>query len=223
MFTVTDLIVRLTLSFIIGGLIGFERELHGRVAGLRTHMLVCLGSTLLMLTSIYMLTAYGADCNIDPTRLAAGVMTGIGFLGAGTIMRFRASVRGLTTAASLWAVTGIGLAIGSGFTSGAYIAAALMLVVLLVLTKVEKSIVRKDQYRVLSLETKGHAEQLKEVRRVLAEHNCEIKDLEIKKKPQSHNMIVEFELKLVSPQQSDQIIDGAMRIEGVEGASWKEV
>lgn len=222
MFSITDIIISLTLAFVIGGLIGFERELHGRVAGLRTHMLVCVGSTLLMLTGMRLLHLHGHQSAIDPSRIAAGVITGIGFLGAGTIMRFRASVRGLTTAASLWAVTGIGLAIGTGFYSGACITAVLVLIVLLVLSKVER-IMPKFRYKVLSLETKGDAQQLRDIRIVLAEHNTEIKDLEIKKKPNSSNVVIEFDLKLVTESQSDQILDQTLRINGVEGVSWKEV
>lgn len=222
MLSISDIIISLTLAFVLGGLIGFERELHGRVAGLRTHMLVCVGSTLLMLTGMRLLHLYSHQSVIDPSRIIAGVVTGIGFLGAGTIMRFRASVRGLTTAASLWAVTGIGLAIGTGFYSGAFITAVLVLIVLLVLSKVER-IIPRFRYKVLSLETKGDAQQLKSIRIVLAEHNAEIKDLEIKKRPNSSNVVVEFELKLVTESQSDQILDQALRINGVERASWKEV
>ena len=102
-------------------------------------------------------------------------------------------------------------------------AAALILVVLFVLTRVERMITRKDVFKILSLETQGHAQQLKDVRALLATYNAEIKDLEINKKPGSPNMIVEFELKLVTTAQSDQIIEQALLIEGIEGASWKEM
>ena len=222
MLTSTEIITRLLLAFLLGGLIGFERELHGRVAGLRTHMLVCVGSTLLMLTGMYLFYQNRDTASIDPTRIAAGVVTGIGFLGAGTIMRFRASIRGLTTAASLWTVTGIGLAIGSGFCFGAAVSSVLVLVVLLLLSKVEKTLIHKDRFKILSVETVGNAQQLKDIRAVLAEYSVEIKDIEIKKQSEGTNVIIEFELKLIANSDNDQIISRTMHIQGVECASWKE-
>lgn len=223
MFTPAHIIIRLVLAFILGGLVGFERELHGRAAGLRTHILVCLGSALIMLTSMHLFYLYQEVTRIDPGRIAAGVITGIGFLGAGTILRFRASVRGLTTAASLWAVAGIGLAIGSGFYLGAYTTTALVLFVLFFLTKLERSLVWKDWYRILAVETKGHAQQLKDIRSVLSDYRVEIRDFEIKKKPDSENVIVEMHLKLISDRHTDQILSVLMQIKGVEKAGWQEL
>ncbi len=106
-----EIAARLGLTCILAGLIGLERESQGRPAGLRTHILVSLGSCLMMIISKY--GFYGFD-NIDPARLAAQVVSGIGFLGAGTILREGSSVKGLTTAACLWEVAGIGLAIANG-------------------------------------------------------------------------------------------------------------
>lgn len=222
MFTPTLIIIRLLLAFVLGGLIGLERETHGRAAGLRTHILVCLGSALIMLTSIHLFYLYHQVTRMDPTRIAAGVITGIGFLGAGTIIRFRASVRGLTTAASLWAVAGIGLAIGSGFYLGAYTVTALILFVLFFLTKLERALIRKDWYKILAVETRGHAQQLKDIRSALANYRAEIRDFEIKKKPDSENVIIDFSLKLITDRQDDQILTDVMRIKGVERASWQE-
>ncbi|MBL7069330.1 MAG: MgtC/SapB family protein [Candidatus Omnitrophica bacterium] len=129
-----DIIMRLGLAVLIGGIIGFEREAQGRAAGLRTHILVCVGSALIALTSIYIALNYGGlNHNCDPARVAAGIVTGIGFLGAGTIMRARASVLGLTTAASLWGVAGVGLALGVGFYKAAIYAAVAMIITLAVL------------------------------------------------------------------------------------------
>lgn len=140
-----QIVIRLVLAFVLGGLIGLEREVHGRAAGLRTHILVCLGSSLIMLTSMHLFHLYRGVATVDPARIAAGVITGIGFLGAGTIIRSKVSVSGLTTAASLWAVAGIGLAIGSGFYLGAYVTAVMVLFTLFVLTKLEKALMKKDK------------------------------------------------------------------------------
>jgi len=130
--------IRLVLSVILSGLIGLERQMHRRSAGLRTHILVSLGSCLIMLTSLYIFDIYKDKVPLDPARIAAGVITGIGFLGAGAIMREREGVRGLTTAASLWIVAAIGLAVGCGFYEGAIATTLLTLVVLLVLRYFEE-------------------------------------------------------------------------------------
>lgn len=134
---------RLALAFVLGGIIGLEREYHGRPAGLRTHILVGLGSALIMLVSIYGLQGLGA--NYDPGRIGAGVISGIGFLGAGTILREGLSIRGLTTAASLWMVAAIGLAAGSGMLFVAVVGALGALVALSALHHIEHRFEAKVQ------------------------------------------------------------------------------
>lgn len=145
MMTDNQVILRLTLSLVLGGLIGLERQLHRRPAGLRTHILVCIGSCLIMLTSIYISDIYKNIGNVDPSRIAAGVITGIGFLGAGAIIREREkeAVKGLTTAASLWVVAGIGLAAGCGFYIAALYTTTLALVTLFFLGYFEKNVLSK--------------------------------------------------------------------------------
>ncbi|MDI6758318.1 MAG: MgtC/SapB family protein [Candidatus Omnitrophota bacterium] len=138
MFTDSQIIWRLVLTIILSGFIGLERQLHRRTAGLRTHILVSLGSCLIMLTSLYVFDIYRAYTPVDPARIAAGVITGIGFLGAGTIIREKEGIKGLTTAASLWVAAGIGLAVGCGFLNAAIYTAILTLVVLLLLRYLEE-------------------------------------------------------------------------------------
>ena len=142
MFTLSNdqIIMRLLLSVILCGVVGLEREVKGRSAGLRTHILVGLSSCLLMLISIHVAGWFGESNVFDPGRIAAGVVTGIGFLGAGAIIRYGESVKGLTTAATLWAVAALGLAIGVGFYMAAFAVTALILITLLILSQVEKSI-----------------------------------------------------------------------------------
>src|SRR5690606_15906316 len=108
-----QILLRLGLAAALGGLIGFEREQAQHAAGLRTHIMVCLGSCLMMLLSIYGFSqfVYEGNVRVDPARLAAAVITGIGFLGAGTILHTGKSVTGLTTAASIWVVSAIGLGV----------------------------------------------------------------------------------------------------------------
>ena len=139
----TDILImagRLLLAALLGGVVGLERESKKRAAGLRTHLLVSLGSALVMVTSEYMVTVYqGSGVDIDPTRLGAQVISGIGFLGAGTIIKQGINVRGLTTAASLWAVACVGLAVGAGYYAAAAIAVAIVFGALVLLEKFEKS------------------------------------------------------------------------------------
>ncbi|MDW7740561.1 MAG: MgtC/SapB family protein [Bacillota bacterium] len=131
--------LRLLLAVILGGLIGLERESHRRPAGFRTHILVCAGSALIMMVSAYGFTgAIGQGYISDPGRIAAGVVTGIGFLGAGTIIQQRGSIQGLTTAATIWVVSGVGLAIGVGFYLGAILTTVFVLISLLTLRRFER-------------------------------------------------------------------------------------
>jgi putative Mg2+ transporter-C (MgtC) family protein len=115
-----EVLLRLFVAAALGAAIGVERELRERQAGLRTHLLVCVGSALFTLVSAYGFTDFGA--RVDPTRIAAQIVTGIGFLGAGAIIRQGLSVRGLTTAATLWLVAAIGMAAGAGYWEGALVA-----------------------------------------------------------------------------------------------------
>jgi putative Mg2+ transporter-C (MgtC) family protein len=127
----TEILARLLAALVTGGLIGLERSYHGRPAGFRTHALVCLSTSLLMLVTVYEARWFESSehvrAAIDPTRMSQGIMTGIGFLGAGAIMKEGLSVRGLTTAASIWITAAIGILIGIGFYYPAAIATALTL------------------------------------------------------------------------------------------------
>lgn len=142
--------VRLILATVIGGLIGLERGVSNHAAGFRTHILVCTGAALVMLTNEYICDLYGTG---DPARLGAQVITGVGFLGAGTIMvTGRNKIKGLTTAAGLWASACLGLTIGIGFYEGALIAAILVLLSLALLPKVENFFYRKTKSMYLYIE-----------------------------------------------------------------------
>jgi putative Mg2+ transporter-C (MgtC) family protein len=127
----------------MGGVVGVEREVHEKAAGFRTHILVCIGSCVVMITSMHIFDIYQGAANIDPGRIAAQVVSGIGFLGAGTIIRSKTSVIGLTTAASLWAIAGVGLAIGSGLYIVGTFATAMIIVILYMLNKLQDKIKRR--------------------------------------------------------------------------------
>jgi putative Mg2+ transporter-C (MgtC) family protein len=129
-----DMVIRLVVSALVGGIIGFERERMEKPAGLRTYTLVSIGSCLFTLLSLF---AFGSES--DPGRVAANIVVGIGFLGAGTIIQAQGQVRGLTTAASIWAVSAIGMAFGTGMYLVGLVAAFLIIIVLRVLFKLRHS------------------------------------------------------------------------------------
>ena len=132
--TLLQMIARLFLALFLGGIIGIERESKGHTSGLRTHMIVCLGSALVMITALFLHQEFG---NLDISRLSAGLITGIGFLGAGAIIRGGEIVKGLTTAACLWIAGLIGLAVGSGLFIPAIIATFMVILVLWGVKKIE--------------------------------------------------------------------------------------
>jgi putative Mg2+ transporter-C (MgtC) family protein len=148
-------LLRLAVAALLGGVIGLERELDEKAAGLRTHMLVSVGSALFTLVSAYgfrEFLTHGKVVSFDPSRIAAQIVTGIGFLGAGVIFRQGFTVRGLTTAASLWLVAAVGLAAGAGYWQGAVIATAVGVVSLRPLERVKERIVPQRAARRLFVE-----------------------------------------------------------------------
>lgn len=214
-------VFRLVLAAVLSGMVGFEREFHGRAAGFRTHILLCVGTTLIMLTSMHMFDVYSGRTSIDPARLAAGVVTGIGFLGAGTIMQYKASVRGLTTAASLWVVTGIGLAVGSGMYFAAMMTTALAVIVLIFVGRLEHAMIRKDWYKTIIIEAEDGADRLKAIKEVLAEHNAEINNFEVDRSKDGAFMILKLGVKLSTNQHNAQLAHEIGRLGGVKGVRWE--
>jgi len=142
-----EVCIKFVLAVVLGGALGFERELKGHAAGLRTHILVCLGATLMMVVSDYLTQNLNASPTVlDRARIAAGIITGIGFLGAGAIMNVRNERRGLTTAAMVWLVAAIGIAIGAGFFFPATAATIFALLTVLGLEYIEKLIPANQKF-----------------------------------------------------------------------------
>ena len=214
-------LLRLVLAAALSGVIGFEREFHGRAAGFRTHILLCVGSTLVMLTSIHVFDVYGTRVPCDPGRIAAGVVTGIGFLGAGTIMHAKASVRGLTTAASLWVVAGIGLAVGSGMYFGSFVTAVIAIVTLFLFSKMEHSMIRKDWYKTIFVESKEGVSQLKGIRSVLAEYEVQVNDFEVERSQDGADMMLKIGVKLSTSRHDENILQDISRLDGVKNVKWE--
>ena len=152
----TEIVIRLLLAALMGGIIGLERERKRSTAGLRTHMLVSLGSSLLMILSILIPERLSGTANYgDSIRLAAGVVTGIGFLGAGTIIKHGSTVRGLTTAASIWAASALGLTIGAGFLLVGAMALLMILIALYGLKGIDEYLARRYGRHVIYLRLRG--------------------------------------------------------------------
>jgi len=170
---------KLGLAAIMGGAIGFERETHGQAAGLRTNALVCLGACLMMQLSLNMeelfrhLPGATSVVRLDPGRIASYAIASMGFLGAGAIITGKGSVRGLTTAASLWLVTGIGLTIGAGYLAPALFAVAISLICLYGLRRA-KAWFHRDTYTILTLKYQGLHGHLDLVRELLAEYAIQV-------------------------------------------------
>ncbi|WP_188994063.1 MgtC/SapB family protein [Paenibacillus nasutitermitis] len=169
------------MATLLGGLIGFEREWNNHAAGFRTHILVCLGSAMIMLLSMYGFSEFVNEVNVrmDPARLAAQVISGIGFLGAGAIMRNGSAVKGLTTAASVWVVAAIGLCVGAGFYIGSFICTFLVLVSLHLFNRWEKHLLRRRRYHEVELTMLNVPGALESVIRVLGEFGVQVGNLKM--------------------------------------------
>ena len=141
-------LVRFLFSFILGALVGLERETHNQPAGLRTHILISIGSTMIMLISIYIPQIFP---NSDPARMAAQVVSGIGFLGAGAILKYGVDIKGLTTAASIWVIAAVGLAVGAGMYLVSIIGVVIILFALTIMNIFEKRIFKERSLRKIEL------------------------------------------------------------------------
>ena len=177
--SVESTIFKLFLSLIAGGLVGLNRERHKQPAGFRTHILICMGSTLLMILSIYIPQTYLDFKNGDPGRIAAQVVTGIGFLGAGTIMRFGTSVRGLTTAASIWLVSAVGLAIGAGLYVISLIVVVLALFTLVILERAERRLIPQLSLKSITLEFNANNFPESQIKDILKKMNIHLNEMNI--------------------------------------------
>jgi len=214
-----EAVARLALSFLFGAVLGLERETHDRPAGLRTFILVSVGSTLVMLVSTGVRGLYPAYIAADPGRIAAQVVTGIGFLGAGTIMREGPFIRGLTTAAGLWVVSAIGLAVGAGFYVIAAAATALAMVSLTLLAAVERSYIGGKGYGRVTVVIPDEPGQLGRIASTLGERGIDIKD--IRMTPRTEGLI-EMDLRVRAPHKDElrAAVGAVMSLPGVRSVEY---
>ncbi len=175
-------VFKLCLSLILGSIVGFERKRKGQTAGVRTFALIAMGATLAMLLSIYIPQEYMGLKNGDPGRIAAQVITGIGFLGAGAIIQMKGSVRGLTTAAGIWMVATIGMSVGVGLYALSIAATALILFILVQLERIEHRISKGSESRIIRIKLNTIIDNIDDYRKVLQSHKVHI-----------HNVYVEYE------------------------------
>jgi putative Mg2+ transporter-C (MgtC) family protein len=176
-----ELALRMILAAVLGGLIGIEREWSNHAAGFRTHILVCLGSATIMLLSIYGFSPFVNEANVqmDPARLAAQVISGIGFLGAGAILRNGNMIKGLTTAASVWVVAAIGLSAGAGFYMGALLCTFLVLISLYLLNLCEERFFRNRRYHELDIQIIDNPGSLGRIASIFGENDLKIVNLKM--------------------------------------------
>ncbi len=167
-------IFKLILSMLLGAVVGYERRRKGQTAGVRTFSLISMGATLAMLLSIYVPQEYMGLKNGDPGRIAAQVITGIGFLGAGAIIQMKGSVRGLTTAAGIWMMAIIGMAVGLGMYLLSIFASALILFILVQLERIEKRVSRGAESRIIRISLGTILHDIAEYRKVLKRHNIHL-------------------------------------------------
>ncbi len=223
-----EIAIRLVLAVLLGGLVGFERETHNRPAGFRTHILVCVGSALIMMLSAYGFTEMsGGNIEVDPSRIAAQVVTGIGFLGAGTILQHRGSIRGLTTAASIWVVSGIGLAVGIGFYFGAVMATFVALISLLLLGRVDRALLSQRRIKSLQIRAIDQPGLMSRVAGILGDFKLNIRKIEMINQDHESTKeaaeVISMEFLLVVPLNlnSNLLLRRLSCLEGVLEIAWQ--
>jgi putative Mg2+ transporter-C (MgtC) family protein len=209
--------LKLVVALALGGLIGLERETHGRPAGLRTHILVCLGSTLFALCS-----ASVAGKTFDPGRISAQIVTGIGFLGAGTIMHQGSVVRGLTTAASIWTVAAIGLAvaIGGQMMLVAIAASVLVVITLNVIPHLERYLQIKRGERVLTVVSRRDSESVCRVLEFLTARGATVRVLGSDESPDGASQVIRMRVRHGTDFDDNAVSAELLATEGVLSYSW---
>jgi putative Mg2+ transporter-C (MgtC) family protein len=220
-------LAKLVIAAVIGGAIGFEREAHGQAAGLRTNILVCVGSCLLMMLSLEMeeihrhLSVDQSVVRLDPARIASYAIASMGFLGAGAIIQGKGTVRGLTTAAGLWLVTGIGLAIGAGYLIPALFATLVSLLILYGLRRI-KALFAHDLHTILTLKYREVHTPLEEVQHTLAENQISVQFINYKFEPPAQT--VTYRLRLLSKDDITwkDLVAAISKTEGLLEADWTE-
>jgi putative Mg2+ transporter-C (MgtC) family protein len=228
LFTAMDVqvYVRLGLAVLLGGLIGLEREFRGRAAGLRTLIIVCLGATIIMIVSTKLPAQFytgpgEAVVRVDPGRIAAGIVTGIGFLGAGVVIKLGDIIRGVTTAACIWFVASLGIAIGQGHYDLAVASTAIALVVLWLLHYVEAAF-HSALYRsvTVKVDSADAQEIVGSVRSTLVRFKAVLQDLKVSEDVRAGETELCFYIKIRQNFQANDVVKDIDKHPGVRFVSW---
>lgn len=180
---IIEVVLKLVLAIALGGLIGLEREASQKPAGFRTNILVCVGSAMMMMLSVMIIQSKGGTTD-TLVRMAAGVITGIGFLGAGTILHARGTIAGLTTASTIWVVAGLGLVIGAGYYVPALIFTALTIATLVLFRRVEESYLRRAQFH-YHVKFKQRPYILSSLRKLALHHGIRLEKMTLREEAKS--------------------------------------
>ena len=215
-----EILFRLFLAAVLGAVVGLEREVHGRPAGIRTYLLLCMGSALIMVVSELLFFKYEAKgladiLRADPGRIAAQAITGIGFLGAGVILRYKDTIRGLTTAAAIWVACAVGLAIGAGFYLFGGAVTGLTLVSLVGLKALERRL-KKDWYKEMTVVARDEAGQLNRIQEIITKNKFEIVNFGLKKDLERQEVRASFLLRMRTVHPSRQVLQEIFAMEGVK-------
>ena len=216
MITEGQIIIRILVGAILGAMVGLERERHDQPAGLRTHMILVIGATLAMVLSVnvgYLFARPGTPS--DPARLAAQVISGIGFLGAGAILRYGLSVKGLTTATSLWTMAIVGMAVGAGYYLIGIVSTALMLIVLSLVNVVENRFLRTSVSRFITIEAIYHKGGVRSIRKMIQSFSDSISSFNIQKNVKSKRLRIQVVARISRNQHLEELIEAISEVEGV--------
>ncbi len=213
-----QLLGALALAILLGSAVGLEREANNHPAGFRTHALVCVGSALVSIVSWS--TFQNFNFSGDPTRIAAQIISGIGFLGAGTIMREGANIKGLTTAASLWTVAAIGLAVGFGLYFVAITTTALVVLVLQFFSKLEKKFIFTKQHLSIKMIVRDKPGMIGSIGNKLGKMNISIKNIVMEQA--EDNMQVTLSLKLPPKMLYDTVMEQLLSIDGIISIDYQD-
>ncbi|MGK5089057.1 MgtC/SapB family protein [Bdellovibrionota bacterium FG-2] len=216
MLPIEEIVIRLLIAAFLGGIIGFEREKHSQPAGLRTHIILTLGAAIAMCLSINISAQYkGITANGDPERIAAQVVSGIGFLGAGAIFRYGATVKGLTTAASLWTMAMVGLAVGAGYYWLSAFATLLVIATLIILDIIEKRFVNATQTHRVSIRGQDRPGFIMEIKGLFRDFDFGIKTIEIEKTLSRNEIEILTLVKAHPISDFDTLIGKFSKVEGI--------
>jgi putative Mg2+ transporter-C (MgtC) family protein len=204
-------LLKLVLAIALGGIIGLEREASQKPAGFRTNILVCVGSAMMMALAVLLVQSKGGTAD-TLVRMAAGVITGMGFLGAGTIMQARGTIAGLTTASTLWLVAGLGLVIGAGYYVPALIFTAVTITTLLLFGKIEASYLHKSQFH-YHLKAKARPYILSSLRKLSLHHGVRLERLTMKQEGPSYLLAFAFS---ASEEKEQEFNQGLLELADIE-------